>query len=601
MDPCRHWGMSPADVWHRQQVRLEEGTREVVISSGKARALAMTMLASHKLGRRNVLTTLMSNYQKLLVGEGCCRKVGLELDEVGAYQTRDSHPPGLAEQNSVEEARLWEVATAPTVLKVVRLNQWRPTKARENREQALVVVIGNNLEKRAMMMATRALIKNRGGRMMAGQRRKSNVVGAPSDLVALCAERKKIAEIAMCRIDVEAVLQNSEMEKTEIQTGNLKQKTKSDWSVQKKPLLDFKLLCGAEFTAVLNSAEMKTAAMQEKKMKNAMISSGIAVAVKAECRISEFKNFCTLLKHFIVLHTELHRFEFLKLSFRNADSSNSKKSGLLLLQWIEFLVPTANIVLFLIRNIVTDSLISNKICLEECSCWNFEAVRTEIPEAKSAGCNSTWNCFWNQVLKPEVEKLSLQFECRISVNPVKLSSKIFLTPELARTWKASTTTDVFAFGAFFFEVACGRRPVDLAADSEHPVLLDWVSESWRKGLVLTTADPRLGDEFPTEEVELVLKLGLLCSHPLPAARPSMCRVVQYLEGDLTPSKLEPTHLSFPGFVPHSGKSSNGHAVAKIMFLKDLFFLLLFFHLNLAAFAIDASDDEFTFNGFIVQE
>ncbi|KAG6482111.1 hypothetical protein ZIOFF_058740 [Zingiber officinale] len=134
----------------------------------------------------------------------------------------------------------------------------------------------------------------------------------------------------------------------------------------------------------------------------------------------------------------------------------------------------------------------------------------------------------------------------------------YLAPELARTRKASTTADVFAFGAFLLEVACGRRPVDLAADSEHPVLLDWVSESWRKGLVLTTADPRLGDEFPAEEVELVLKLGLLCSHPLPAARPSMRRVVQYLEGDLTPPELEPTHLSFTGFVPHSRKSSNGH-------------------------------------------
>jgi len=29
----------------------------------------------------------------------------------------------------------------------------------------------------------------------------------------------------------------------------------------------------------------------------------------------------------------------------------------------------------------------------------------------------------------------------------------------------------------------------------------------------------------------VLKLGLLCSHPVPAARPSMRQVVQYLDGD----------------------------------------------------------------------
>ena len=43
-------------------------------------------------------------------------------------------------------------------------------------------------------------------------------------------------------------------------------------------------------------------------------------------------------------------------------------------------------------------------------------------------------------------------------------------------------------------------------------------------------DPRPGEECAAEEVELVLRLGLLCSHPLPTARPSMRRVMQYLEG-----------------------------------------------------------------------
>jgi hypothetical protein len=41
----------------------------------------------------------------------------------------------------------------------------------------------------------------------------------------------------------------------------------------------------------------------------------------------------------------------------------------------------------------------------------------------------------------------------------------------------------------------------------------------------------LGVGYVAEEVELVLKLGLLCSHSEPAARPSMRQVVQFLEGD----------------------------------------------------------------------
>ena len=33
-------------------------------------------------------------------------------------------------------------------------------------------------------------------------------------------------------------------------------------------------------------------------------------------------------------------------------------------------------------------------------------------------------------------------------------------------------------------------------------------------------------------MELVLKLGLLCSHAIPAARPSMKQAVQFLDGDV---------------------------------------------------------------------
>lgn len=45
----------------------------------------------------------------------------------------------------------------------------------------------------------------------------------------------------------------------------------------------------------------------------------------------------------------------------------------------------------------------------------------------------------------------------------------YIAPELARLGRATKATDVFAFGVFMLEVACGRRPI--VNDSGDPVLL----------------------------------------------------------------------------------------------------------------------------------
>ena len=105
----------------------------------------------------------------------------------------------------------------------------------------------------------------------------------------------------------------------------------------------------------------------------------------------------------------------------------------------------------------------------------------------------------------------------------------YLAPEHTRTGKATTSTDVFAFGAFLLEVACGRRPIDNRASSENVILVDRVFICWNKGRILEARDQKLGVDFVAEEVELVLKLGLLCSHSEPSFRPSMRQVVEYLE------------------------------------------------------------------------
>jgi len=120
----------------------------------------------------------------------------------------------------------------------------------------------------------------------------------------------------------------------------------------------------------------------------------------------------------------------------------------------------------------------------------------------------------------------------------------YLAPELVRTGKATPLTDVFAFGVFLLEVACGRRPIEHGEHDSRVVLVDWVLQHHRSGSILEAVDPRLAGKFDMEEVTLVLKLGLLCSHPLPSARPSMRKVMQYLERGKPAPDLSPAYVSY---------------------------------------------------------
>ncbi|XP_010918288.1 L-type lectin-domain containing receptor kinase SIT2-like [Elaeis guineensis] len=105
----------------------------------------------------------------------------------------------------------------------------------------------------------------------------------------------------------------------------------------------------------------------------------------------------------------------------------------------------------------------------------------------------------------------------------------YLAPELTKTGKATTSTDVFAFGGFLLEVACGRRPIEIRPSEEDIVLANKVLECWKAGTILEARDPNLGIEYVVQEMEMVLKLGLLCSHPNSSSRPPMRLVMQIME------------------------------------------------------------------------
>lgn len=108
----------------------------------------------------------------------------------------------------------------------------------------------------------------------------------------------------------------------------------------------------------------------------------------------------------------------------------------------------------------------------------------------------------------------------------------YIAPEVNITCKPTTSTDVYAFGMFLLEVCCGKRPLS-NEDAEDFFLSDWVYDGWKSGDILKTVDPRLEQDYREMEIELMLRLGLMCLHPWAEARPTMRQVIQFLNGSVT--------------------------------------------------------------------
>ncbi|XVF05467.1 hypothetical protein REPUB_Repub05bG0174600 [Reevesia pubescens] len=135
----------------------------------------------------------------------------------------------------------------------------------------------------------------------------------------------------------------------------------------------------------------------------------------------------------------------------------------------------------------------------------------------------------------------------------------YIAPELARTGKATTSTDVFAFGIFMLEIACGRKPLDPQLETEETILADWVLELWKAGAILDASDARLEGSYVAEEMELVLKLGVLSTDPRAANRPSTRQLVQYLDGNFTLPEIPPDGADVMVTIDH--KTSTDSAVS----------------------------------------
>ncbi|WZZ68563.1 hypothetical protein YC2023_079933 [Brassica napus] len=71
----------------------------------------------------------------------------------------------------------------------------------------------------------------------------------------------------------------------------------------------------------------------------------------------------------------------------------------------------------------------------------------------------------------------------------------YISPELSRTGKSSTSSDVFAFGVFMLEITCGRKPIEPRGSPSEIVLTDWVLDRWDSGDILQVVDEKLGHKY----------------------------------------------------------------------------------------------------------
>lgn len=121
----------------------------------------------------------------------------------------------------------------------------------------------------------------------------------------------------------------------------------------------------------------------------------------------------------------------------------------------------------------------------------------------------------------------------------------YLAPELTRTGKATTSTDVYGYGTLMLEVASRRRPIEPQNGADELVLVDLVRELHSRGEITRAIDPTLKN-YLSGEAQLVLTLGLLSCHPHPDYRPTMRRVVRLLLGDATlPPLPRDIHMEVP--------------------------------------------------------
>ncbi|CAL0325122.1 unnamed protein product [Lupinus luteus] len=108
-----------------------------------------------------------------------------------------------------------------------------------------------------------------------------------------------------------------------------------------------------------------------------------------------------------------------------------------------------------------------------------------------------------------------------------------IAPEYLSTGKSSERTDVFGYGVMLLELVTGQRAIDFSRleEEDDVLLLDHVKKLEREKKLDAIVDRNLIKHYNIQEVEMMIKVALLCTQGTPEDRPLMSEVVRMLEGE----------------------------------------------------------------------
>ncbi|XP_008776816.2 receptor-like protein kinase HSL1 [Phoenix dactylifera] len=135
----------------------------------------------------------------------------------------------------------------------------------------------------------------------------------------------------------------------------------------------------------------------------------------------------------------------------------------------------------------------------------------------------------------------------------------YIAPEYAYTLRVNEKSDIYSFGVVILELVTGRRPADPEFGEKD--LVKWVCSTIDQKDVDLVIDPKL-DMCSKEEIEKVLKIGLLCTSSLPINRPPMRKVVKMLQEVSAdkPNKPEKRHGKLSPYYHEDASSDQGSII-----------------------------------------
>ncbi|KAL5201771.1 hypothetical protein ABZP36_036125 [Zizania latifolia] len=123
----------------------------------------------------------------------------------------------------------------------------------------------------------------------------------------------------------------------------------------------------------------------------------------------------------------------------------------------------------------------------------------------------------------------------------------YMAPEYLMHGALSAKADVFSFGVLVLEIVSGRKNSSFVPppDSDADNLLDHAWRLYRKERSMELLDAAVKSSAVQEQVELLVRIGLLCVQADPRTRPDMKRVVIILSKKQSTLE-EPTRPGVPG-------------------------------------------------------